>query len=67
MRFILSFQTRNRTYIFGHGEKEHYHFIAMISAIMSKLMQLGISKEDLEACISLAEKYNKELEGKHNG
>ena len=67
MRFILSFQTNNKTYFFEHGKKEHYNFIAMISAIMFKMMQLGISKEDLETCINLAEKYNKDMEENHNG
>ena len=59
MRFILSFQIKNKTFVFGNGEKHYFDFIAMISATMLKLLQMGISKEDLQICLDIAIKNQK--------
>lgn len=55
MRFIISFQTKKRTFVIGRGEKQYYHFVSMVIAVMYKLLQVGISKEDLQNCIRIAE------------
>ena len=60
MRFILSFQIKNKIFVFGNSEKHYFDIIAMISATMFKLLQMGISKEDLQICLDIAIKNQKE-------
>lgn len=60
LRFIISFQTKKRTFVIGHGEKQHNYFLSMIMSIMHKSLQLGISKDELHNCITIAEDMIKE-------
>lgn len=57
MRFLFVISTKNRINILGHEGKDNYRFLAMITAILSKLLKI-VSKEDILKCLEAAEEYN---------
>ena len=52
MNFLFSFQTRKRTFIIGNKTKKNgITFLVMIVGIVHKLLEIGVSLDDIYYCV----------------